>query len=55
MNSQFGNHNYDKDHDRSLTRIICSAPFDIRKKVMEEAELYGWSRETIASEILKHY
>lgn len=45
MNSQFGNHNYDKEHEEYLTKAIAQASPELKKK----AEEYDWSRETLAA------
>ena len=45
MNSQFGNHNYDREHEEYLNRAIALASPKLKRK----AEDYGWSRETLAS------
>lgn len=45
MNSQFGNHNYDAEHEEWLrSRIRLASP-----ELLEEAYKYDWSPETIAS------
>lgn len=45
MNSQFGNHNYDKEYEEYLIKAIAQASPELKKK----AEDYGWSRETLAA------
>lgn len=44
-NSQFGNHCYDREHDEYLRSKLRYAS----KELLEKAEKYGWSPETIAS------
>ncbi len=44
-NSQFGNHCYDREHDEWLRSRIRFAS----KELLEKAEEYDWSAETIAS------
>lgn len=45
MSSQFGNHNYDREHEAYLRSKIRQAP----PELLEKAKKYGWSDETIAS------
>jgi hypothetical protein len=45
MDSQFGNHNYDAEHDEWLRRRISMAS----PELLEKAARYDWSAETIAS------
>lgn len=45
VNSQFGNHNYDRDHSRWVREQIAKAD----PELLERAAKYDWSAETIAS------
>lgn len=44
-NSQFGNHNYDPEHERYLRDAYRKAS----PELLEKARKYGWSPETVAS------
>lgn len=43
--NQYGNHAYDREHDKYIREKIRQAP----KELLEKAEKYDWSLETIAS------
>lgn len=45
MQSQFGNHCYDEEHEQYLKRKLSMAS----EELLEKAARYDWSRETIAS------